>query len=68
MSIWLDGRVNTRTSPQENFGREVMELFTFGVGHYAESDVYAAARACDMPASPAALVTSSFTVPPIRST
>ena len=44
MSIWLDGRQNTRTSPQENFGREVMELFTFGVANYVETDVYAAAR------------------------
>ena len=44
MSIWLDGRQNTRTSPQENFGREVMELFTVGVTNYVESDVYAAAR------------------------
>ena len=30
--------------PQENFGRELMELFTFGVEHYVETDVYAAAR------------------------
>ena len=44
MAIWLDGRQNTRTSPQENFGREVMELFTLGVANYVESDVYAAAR------------------------
>lgn len=44
MSIWLDGRLNTRTSPQENFGREIMELFTFGVQNYVEADVYAAAR------------------------
>lgn len=44
MSIWLDGRQNTRTSPQENFGREIMELFTFGVANYVEADVYAAAR------------------------
>ena len=44
MSIWLDGRQNTRTSPQENFGREVMELFTIGVANYVESDAYAAAR------------------------
>ena len=44
MLVWLDGRLNTRTRPQENFGRELMELFTFGVGHYVESDVYAAAR------------------------
>ena len=44
MLFWLDGYTNTRTKPQENFGREVMELFTMGVGHYTESDVYAAAR------------------------
>jgi uncharacterized protein (DUF1800 family) len=44
MLIWLDGRTNTRAMPQENFGREIMELFTMGVGHYTEADVYAAAR------------------------
>lgn len=44
MVIWLDGRTNTRTRPQENFGREIMELFTLGVGNYTEQDVYAAAR------------------------
>ena len=42
--IWLDGRLNTRQRPQENFGREIMELFTFGIGNYTEQDVYAAAR------------------------
>jgi uncharacterized protein (DUF1800 family) len=44
MLVWLDGRNNTRTRPQENFGREIMELFTMGVGNYTEQDVYAAAR------------------------
>ncbi|HYS27006.1 MAG TPA: DUF1800 domain-containing protein [Vicinamibacterales bacterium] len=44
MVVWLDGQFNTRSKPQENFGREVMELFTVGVGNYTESDVYAAAR------------------------
>ena len=44
MLFWLDGYNNTRLRPQENFGREIMELFTMGVGHYTESDVYAAAR------------------------
>ncbi len=44
MLVWLDGRTNTRARPQENFGREVMELFTFGIGNYSEQDVYAAAR------------------------
>ena len=42
--FWLDGRLNTRLRPQENFGREIMELFTFGLGNYTEQDVYAAAR------------------------
>ena len=45
MVIWLDGRTNTRTRPQENFGREIMELFTLGIGNYTEQDVKAAARA-----------------------
>ena len=44
MVVFLDGRTNTRTRPQENFGREIMELFTFGLGNYTEQDVYAAAR------------------------
>ena len=44
MLVWLDGRLNTRQRPQENFGREIMELFTFGLGNYTEQDVYAAAR------------------------
>jgi uncharacterized protein (DUF1800 family) len=44
MIVWLDGTTNTRQRPQENFGREVMELFTFGIGNYTEQDVYAAAR------------------------
>jgi uncharacterized protein (DUF1800 family) len=44
MLVWLDGQFNTATKPQENFGREVMELFTVGVGNYTEPDVYAAAR------------------------
>lgn len=43
-NFWLDGRLNSRTRPQENFGREIMELFTVGVGFYTEPDVYAAAR------------------------
>ena len=31
MLVWLDGRTNVRTRPQENFAREIMELFTLGV-------------------------------------
>ena len=44
MLIWLDGDTNTKARPQENFGRELMELFSRGVGYYTEDDVYAAAR------------------------
>jgi uncharacterized protein (DUF1800 family) len=44
MLVWLDGRTNVRNRPQENFGRELMELFTMGIGNYVEADVYAAAR------------------------
>jgi uncharacterized protein (DUF1800 family) len=44
MLVWLDGRLNVKGKPQENFGRELMELFTFGVENYRETDVYAAAR------------------------
>ena len=44
MIYWLDSQLNTRTRPQENFGREIMELFSLGVGNYIEQDVYAAAR------------------------
>ncbi|HUF23037.1 MAG TPA: DUF1800 domain-containing protein [Vicinamibacterales bacterium] len=44
MLFWLDGRTNVRARPQENFARELMELFTIGVGTFAESDVYAGAR------------------------
>ncbi len=33
MLFWLDGRTNMRARPQENFARELMELFTMGVGH-----------------------------------
>ncbi|WP_305787879.1 DUF1800 domain-containing protein [Symbioplanes lichenis] len=42
--IWLDGQKNTRKAPNENLAREVMELFTLGLGAYSEADVKAAAR------------------------
>ena len=45
MSIWLDGRFNHKDAPNENYGRELMELFTLGIGNYTEDDVKAAARA-----------------------
>ena len=45
MLVFLDAGVNTKDSPNENFAREIMELFTMGVGNYTESDVQEAARA-----------------------
>ena len=45
MLVFLDAGVNTADSPNENFAREIMELFTMGVGHYSEKDVQEAARA-----------------------
>ena len=44
MVAWLDGDTNVRAHPQENYARELMELFTMGVDFYTESDVYAGAR------------------------
>jgi uncharacterized protein (DUF1800 family) len=43
--IWLDGQRNTVKAPNENLSRELMELFTLGVGHYTEQDVREGARA-----------------------
>ncbi len=45
MLIYLDGVQNTRRSPNENWARELMELFTMGIGHYTEADIKEAARA-----------------------
>ncbi len=45
MIFWLDTQENTRQKPNENFAREVMELFTLGIGHYTEADIQQAARA-----------------------
>lgn len=45
MLIYLDGTKNRRKKPNENFARELLELFTLGVGHYSENDVKSAARA-----------------------
>jgi uncharacterized protein (DUF1800 family) len=43
--FWLDGELNTKVSPNENLGRELMELFTLGIGNYTERDVKEAGRA-----------------------
>ncbi len=45
MVVYLDGAQNRRGAPNENFAREVMELFTLGEGHYGEQDIREAARA-----------------------
>ncbi len=45
MLLWLDGNSNVVSSPNENFAREVMELFALGIGNYTENDVSEAARA-----------------------
>jgi len=43
--IWLDAPENTKAHPNENLARELMELFTLGIGHYSEDDVKQVARA-----------------------
>lgn len=45
MLFWLDNQYNVAGKPNENFAREVMELFTLGFGNYTEKDVQEAARA-----------------------
>jgi uncharacterized protein (DUF1800 family) len=45
MLVYLDNGENVKQHPNENFGRELLELFTMGVGHYSERDVREAARA-----------------------
>jgi len=45
MLEYLDNDENKKGSPNENFAREVMELFTLGEGHYTEDDIKEAARA-----------------------
>jgi uncharacterized protein (DUF1800 family) len=45
MLIWLDGNSNVRGRPNENYARELLELFSLGVGNYTERDVREAARA-----------------------
>lgn len=45
MLLYLDGASNRKGKPNENFAREVMELFTLGEGQYTQRDVAEAARA-----------------------
>ncbi len=43
--IWLDAPANRKGHPNENLGRELLELFSLGVGHFSETDVKETARA-----------------------
>jgi uncharacterized protein (DUF1800 family) len=45
MLIYLDGRYNVVGNPNENYARELLELFTMGIGNYTETDIREAARA-----------------------
>lgn len=45
MLVWLDGNDNKRGHPNENFAREVLELFALGIGNYDEHDIRETARA-----------------------
>ncbi|HEY2627688.1 MAG TPA: DUF1800 family protein, partial [Usitatibacter sp.] len=45
MLVWLDNRYNVKAHPNENYAREVMELFALGLGTYTEDDIREAARA-----------------------
>jgi len=45
MIFWLDNQENTRDNLNENYGRELLELFSMGIGNYTEDDVKNCARA-----------------------
>jgi len=45
MLVWLDTKGSKKDSPNENYARELMELFSLGVGNYTETDIRQAARA-----------------------
>jgi uncharacterized protein (DUF1800 family) len=45
MLVWLDTRGSKKGAPNENYARELMELFSLGVGNYTETDIREAARA-----------------------
>ena len=45
MIYWLDNNENHKDQPNENWGRELLELFSMGVGNYTEQDVYECSRA-----------------------
>jgi uncharacterized protein (DUF1800 family) len=45
MMVWLDTRLSKKGMPNENYARELMELFSLGIGNYTEKDIREAARA-----------------------
>lgn len=45
MMVWLDSNTNRKGRPNENFSRELMELFSLGIGNYSDADVREGARA-----------------------
>lgn len=45
MLLYLDGYISTKDDPNENFSRELLELFTIGIGNYSENDMREATRA-----------------------
>jgi uncharacterized protein (DUF1800 family) len=45
MMVWLDTNLNKKGQPNENYARELMELFSLGIGNYTEKDIREAARA-----------------------
>jgi uncharacterized protein (DUF1800 family) len=45
MLVWLDSNSNRKGAPNENYARELLELFSMGIGNYTEADVKEAARA-----------------------
>jgi uncharacterized protein (DUF1800 family) len=45
MMVWLDTSLSKKGMPNENYARELMELFSLGIGHYTEKDIREAAKA-----------------------
>src|SRR5690349_18553378 len=45
MLVWLDTITSTKVAPNENYARELMELFSLGIGNYTETDIRQAAKA-----------------------
>jgi hypothetical protein len=63
MLVWLDGKGSKKGNPNENYAREIMELFSLGIGHYTEMDIREAARAFtgwDVVASEAVFKSADF--------